>query len=127
MREMKEEMGGSYDYDNDLSILGTAQSVPAITGIPVTPVIGALTEDINDVADVFEPNDDEVDFVFSRTIKSLLESETFEPLIRTEHAPAYPGKEGKIWGLTAIILSPLLHEILAPAFLEYCDNPNTAR
>jgi len=34
------------------------------------------------------------------------------------YAPTFPGEEGKIWGLTAFILRPILKELLIPTLLK---------
>mmetsp|Transcript_23120 Transcript_23120/g.35675 ORF Transcript_23120/g.35675 Transcript_23120/m.35675 type:complete len:130 (-) Transcript_23120:2096-2485(-) len=118
LRELEEELSGNYNYGSAIEILGQAQTVPALTGTRVTPIIAALTDEIDDLSQVFDPHDDEVDFVFSRSVDELLKSEQVETLMRMDKAPTYPGPEGKIWGLTAIILSPILHQVVKPAFLE---------
>ena len=126
MRELREELSGSYDYCNSIEILGQAQTIPAMTGVPVTPVIAALTDDIHDLREVFDPDPKEVDFVFSRSIISLIQSESTEPITRIHAAPIYPGPEGKIWGLTSFILNPILHNVLMPAFqITSYSNPSS--
>lgn len=118
VREFKEELGGEYDYEDSLEILGWTQTIPAITGVPVTPVVAALTNDIGSLSDSFDPDPAEVDFVFSRSITELLDYESEEKLLRMHSAPMYECPEGKIWGLTSIILHPILHKVIVPAFKE---------
>lgn len=96
--------------------MGEAQTIPAMTGIPVTPIVAALTDEINELRCIFEPDPKEVEFVFSRNIVDLIDAETTERLVRMHSAPIYPGPEGKIWGLTSIILNPILHNVVRPAF-----------
>jgi hypothetical protein len=135
IRETKEELLGhdedalstteppSYDFDSDLEILGQVGPVPAVTGNMVTPVVGALTKDIPShdvVRHIFPGNVDEVDEVFAVSVKQLLQVETSEELKRLgTMGPVFPlpdnEKKGKIWGLTAIILRPILHKVLMPA------------
>ena len=113
--------GNIYDFENGISILGRMQAVPSITGNMVTPIIGALTYDLpsNDaVHDMFPGNKGEVDEVFAMSIDELLKVETSQELRRLgTMGPVFPAGErrGKIWGLTAIILRPLLHKVLVPA------------
>lgn len=118
LREIEEELNGNYNYGSAIEVLGQTQTVPALTGTRVTPVVAALTNKIDDLAQVFKPHDDEVEFVFSRSIDELLRAEHIETLMRMDKAPIYPGAEGEIWGLTAIILGPILHQVIKPAFLE---------
>jgi len=129
LRETQEELLGhhsksddaGYDFDNGIAILGQAQAVPSVTGNMVTPIIGALTDDLpsHDAIHVMFPgNEGEVDEVFAMSIDELLSVETSQELKRLgTMGPVYPAGEnrGKIWGLTAIILRPILHKILVPA------------
>mmetsp|Transcript_17898 Transcript_17898/g.26270 ORF Transcript_17898/g.26270 Transcript_17898/m.26270 type:complete len:230 (-) Transcript_17898:66-755(-) len=121
LRETIEEVRGSYDYDNKVDILGETGAVPAKSGTMVTPILAAFTEDFSDMdhfRQVFNnPNQDEVECVFARTLEELNASEGSETLKRLgAKAPVYPGPEGKIWGMTAYILRPVLSQILLPAF-----------
>ena len=135
IRETKEELLGhdedafstteppSYDFDTELEILGQVGSVPAVTGNMVTPIVGALLQDIpshDAVRYIFSGNAGEVDEVFAVSIKQLLQVETSEELKRLgTMGPVFPlpdnEERGKIWGLTAIILRPILHKVLMPA------------
>ena len=135
IRETKEELLGHdalllpdldpiYDFDEDMEILGQTGPVPAITGNMVTPIIGALTLDIpshDAIRNIFPGNPGEVDKVFAVSVAKLLEGETSEELKRLgTTGPAFPlpnsdGGQEKIWGLTAIVLRPILHHVLRPA------------
>jgi 8-oxo-dGTP pyrophosphatase MutT (NUDIX family) len=131
VRETKEELLGhcaaeelpSYDFDQDLEILGQTGLVPAATGNMVTPIVGALTRDIpshDAIRHIFPGNPGEVDEVFAVSVAKLLEGETSEELKRLgTMGPVFPLPapvgEGKIWGLTAIVLRPILHKVLRPA------------
>jgi len=138
IREMREELavgplldkGFSYD-EKSIEILGETAILPAITGTPVQPLIGFLHHPNIDLApgtgttldkDYFNPNRSEVDCVFHRTVKELIASEVMEEVKNSKTgynytAPCYPCDEGygKIWGLTAMILHPVLKRILQPA------------
>jgi len=136
IREMKEEIMNLNDNDDQtkvdlpIQILGETSWVPSLYGTPVTPIVGAWTQDFENEAHLRETfsslkrnndNDGEVDLVFSRSIYSLAESERFEPLMRLKkNGPVYDvdidGGGGKIWGFTAVILHPLLHKVFLPAF-----------
>jgi len=131
-RETKEELLGhdallpdpdaAYDFDEDMEILGQTGPVPALTGNMVTPIIGALTLDIpsdDAIHHIFPGNPGEVDEVFAVSVAKLLEGETAEELKRLgAMGPVFPlpnDKEKMIWGLTAIVLRPILHQVLKPA------------
>jgi len=128
-----------YDYTDGINILGTLQCVPSLRGMPVTPVIGTLTYDLScddpkNLHHIFPGNKDEVERVFAMSVEELIQVETAEPLPRLGKGalgPVFPVTEtknddeeeedvviGKIWGLTAIILRPVLKNILRPVFLD---------
>ena len=133
IRETKEELLGhdallpdpdaAYDFDEDMEILGQTGPVPAVTGNMVTPIVGALTRDIpshDAIRHIFPGNPGEVDEVFAVSVAMLLEGETAEELKRLgTMGPVFPlpngDDKGKIWGLTAIVLRPILHQVLKPA------------
>jgi 8-oxo-dGTP pyrophosphatase MutT (NUDIX family) len=135
LRETREELLGTYDFDS-IDVLGVTGTVPSLTGSPVTPVIAVFTEDFDNeehLQDIFQPpysnstddnNSDnhdtrEVEVVFRRSLAHLMQHETSQPLERLGTVgPVFPGPEGKIWGLTAVILRPLLHAVIIPAFRE---------
>ena len=96
--------------------------MPSLAGTAVTPVVGALTYDLageSRISDVFPGNDGEVDGVFAVSVRDLLMGETSEPLPRlggreAMMGPVFHTDYGKVWGLTAIIMRPLLHRVLRP-------------
>jgi nudix motif 8 len=122
LREAQEELNGTYNYKDGVEILGETDWVPSASGTPVIPVVAAFIDEFRDqqhLQQVFYNHDDEreVELVFTRTLDDLLKSETNEPLPRLGSlSPIFPGREGKIWGLTAFILRPLLHDVILPAF-----------
>jgi nudix motif 8 len=122
LREAEEELNGTYDYQFGVEILGETDWVPSANGTPVVPVVAAFTDEFHDeqhLQEVFYNCDEgrEVERVFTRTLEDLIKSESHEPLPRLGSlSPIFPGREGKIWGLTAFILRPLLHDIILPAF-----------
>jgi ADP-ribose pyrophosphatase YjhB (NUDIX family) len=88
LRETQEELRHSLN----ISILSVAQTVSAgalnacefvikrtcfvhtsVTGTSVTPVIGFIHEDVAQHLQSIEPNPDEVDLVFTRTLHELLD------------------------------------------------------
>jgi len=85
----------------------------------------------------------EVESVFTVSIKDLVRTERIERTARLGNSPCYhvypPGTEKslysdqsvpplpapgsvKIWGLTALILQPILHQVLVPSFLPSAMN-----
>lgn len=106
--------------------MGRTGKVPSLTGIMVTPIVGAFNRDLpsseEEFARLFPGNEGEVDRVFTVPVRKLLENESAEPLPRLggtrgkeTMGPVFPTENGKVWGLTAIVLRPILHKILKPA------------
>lgn len=106
-------------HDN-ISIIGKTTRIPSLKGTPVTPIIGCLKNiDLKKpLSSVFPGDRSEVDLVFGISVKELLQCETSEKLPENRFgmqiAPVFPTEHGKIWGLTALILRPLLHRWLGP-------------
>jgi nudix motif 8 len=117
VRETQEELLGDYPW-GDIHILGQSTALPSKTGTPVTPVIGIFPYEVE--IDSFPGNPDEVDDVFSVSLQELLDVESTEPLNRfNSDVPVFHTSDGKkIWGLTAIITKPLLHELFKVVFLQ---------
>lgn len=118
IRETYEELGPEI---GDIEILAQCQTIPAITGTMVTPILGFLKKEFMD-CDEFEPNVREVDRVFVRSIDQLLGPGycTYESYERNGKKATLPvfgldAKEERIWGLTAIILRGILDNAIAPA------------
>lgn len=119
LRETKEELGGNYAYQQKVEILGYTDTIPAPSGSVVTPVVAALTEELPfNLYETFQPDEREVADIFARSIIDLAISESAEEIksMKGSYGPIFPGKEGKIWGLTAFILRPILRKVLIPVF-----------
>jgi len=127
--------------ENEVEILGRTTKLPALSGMPVSPVLGVLWREIEEnnndndddhdgdnnakslspiLSHVFPGDPSEVDLVFAVAVRDLLEGETAEALpngnrFGIRDAPVYPTEHGKIWGLTAFILRPLLRRLVRPA------------
>lgn len=127
IREAKEELYREddivHDYWNDLLVLGSGTALPSIRGVPVYPIYASLLEEnfTSSIIDSMWPgNPSEVDTVFTVPVCELLESETTQALPATRFnppfadAPIFPTDHGTIWGLTAYILKPTLHQLLGP-------------
>jgi len=122
LREAREELSHplclAYDFNSSIKVLGLTSTVPSLKGVIVTPVIGIFQHafaDEHTVTMYFPGNRSEVARVFTVSIEELLATETSEPLRRMgkgRHGPVFETKYGKIWGLTAIVLKPILHHLL---------------
>jgi ADP-ribose pyrophosphatase YjhB (NUDIX family) len=114
-----------------LRILGCGTAVPSIHGISVTPVLALLdtSESTNpnstqDYLSLWQGNPAEVDHVFTVSLAELLDCEATQALPPTsrfphtiKNAPVFPTQQhGTIWGLTAFILRPILHQLYRPVF-----------
>jgi hypothetical protein len=125
LRETKEELLPSDAlFEEKVRILGMTSRILSLKGTPVTPVIAALWEDIplKSIEQLFPGNPSEVNTVFTISIQELLEKETFQGLPKNrfgmKRTPAFPTLHGTIWGLTALILRPVLHRLLKPIFFS---------
>jgi len=122
LRETQEELEPSPPslISHQVEILGKAAKLPSLRGTPVTPVLGVLWHDLSksNLQNVFPGSPGEVDVVFTVSVKELLQSETSRELpenrFKLRHGPVFPTEHGNIWGLTAYILRPLLHNLLKP-------------
>jgi 8-oxo-dGTP pyrophosphatase MutT (NUDIX family) len=129
VREMHEEVGLAPEH---VQVLGIAQTLPAITGTLVTPVIGYITKDIEDLS-LFTQSKGEVDEIFTRTVDELLQpgvrgTEMLSRLGMTIKMPYY-GKKGDpqcVWGLTAMILEGVIRQLLIPS-AEKCKTETVDR
>lgn len=142
IRETIEEIGGN-DMTSDtigrgsITILGLGQTVYSVTGVLVTPVVGVINSDVGDLSH-FIPAADEVEKIFTRSIKQLnspgyKEYETYEKEGRSVTMPVYGGditgaadaegelsellapdgdlrwvRRERIWGLTGMISEAVL-------------------
>jgi NUDIX domain len=119
------------DFIQRLRILGCGTAMPSIYGVSVTPVLAWLdTADLpgknstQDYLTLWQGNPAEVDHVFTVSVAELLDCEATQPLPPTsrfshaiENAPVFPTQQhGTIWGLTAFILRPILHQLYKPVF-----------
>lgn len=116
IREAKEELG---DGIGQIKVIGLAQTIIAITGTLVTPVIAYLEEDVGDMQH-FTPSAHEVSEVFTRSLDRLAQPgyKTFETYNRQGKEYKVPvfGSDGehRIWGLTAMILDGVMEQAILP-------------
>ena len=129
LRETREELSppthvhnlNRYDFVNGIEVLGRTENIPSMRNIPVTPVVAMFKEKFTakQIQDLFPGNESEVSNVFTVTMDELLKIEGEESLERLGmNAPFYETEHGRIWGLTAVVLQPILKYILKPVFLE---------
>lgn len=105
------------DIRQSLEVFGQAETIPSATLVPVTPYYAYFRHEISNTEEFFPGNNNEVSQVFTISISKLLTSEKSMSLKRLGiEGPLYPTKYGNIWGLTALILKPYLHEVLKPVF-----------
>lgn len=126
-------------FQNGVHIIGPTESVPSLIGIPVCPIISLFKHEYHSssstttsiteghlssvvkttrfIQDVYPGNKNEVSKVFTVPIQHLIDIECEEPIKRFGGlGPVYNTKYGRIWGLTAMVLKPILHHILNPVF-----------
>lgn len=121
IREAYEELGQDI---GQIDVLGLCQTVPAITGTLVTPVVGMIRNDIN-FYERFSPSSLEVERVFTRTLDELLDSgnnssELLSRNGREAEMPIFGVQRGdeRIWGLTALVLKGVLENGILPALSD---------
>jgi hypothetical protein len=108
----------------EVEIISICQTIPAITGTLVTPVIGFMKEPFKDHS-LFQPNENEVDRIFLRSLQQLTDPsyksyETYERNGIKLMMPVFGEheKEERIWGLTAFILDSVLDKVIRPEMEE---------
>eukprot|EP00547_Thalassionema_nitzschioides_P000661 CAMPEP_0194214588 /NCGR_PEP_ID=MMETSP0156-20130528/15863_1 /TAXON_ID=33649 /ORGANISM="Thalassionema nitzschioides, Strain L26-B" /LENGTH=214 /DNA_ID=CAMNT_0038942879 /DNA_START=217 /DNA_END=861 /DNA_ORIENTATION=- len=125
LRETQEELLPSPLATMDWAVVGTCTPIPSLHGKAVTAVLGVYRPllQCSAINEVFPGDSQEVEKVFSVSISALLEGETMQSKSSRMGAgigaPAYQTEgEDVIWGLTAFLLRPLLHDVLKPTFLS---------
>lgn len=116
IRECYEELG---DNIGNITVLGICQTIPAITGTLVTPVLAYIDKDIGDF-EHFEPSPGEVKKVFTHSVEELLTPnfrtiQTYERNGVNFKMPVFNEEaDTRIWGLTAMILDGVLKACIQP-------------
>ena len=115
IRETYEELGKNI---GNIDVLGVCQTIPAITGTAVTPIIAFISEDVNDL-ERYSPDNNEVDHIFTRSLAELCSpgfrnSETLSRNGISIESPYYGSGEERIWGFTAFVLDAVLNKIVYP-------------
>uniref|UniRef100_A0A7S1XRQ8 Nudix hydrolase domain-containing protein n=1 Tax=Phaeomonas parva TaxID=124430 RepID=A0A7S1XRQ8_9STRA len=124
VREMFEEVG----IDKACAeVLGYCETVPAVTGTLVTPVVAVLQPDLAELRP-FTLSDGEVDEVFSLPLAGIVSGELLEMRpyetkkhqVRTKSGalPVFHGGPHEVWGLTAMILHGFIENCLRPQLQE---------
>ena len=122
LRETCEELLPPDGFSTQVQMIGRTTKLPSIRGTPVTPVLAVSPNYLSDIHELFPGNPNEVDLVFSATVADLVENEGSHVIPNNRFgntlAPTFTTPHGKIWGLTAFILKPLLQKVLKPVYLE---------
>ena len=122
LRETCEELLPPKGFLENVEIIGRTTKLPSIRGTPVTPVLAVSPNELSDIHELFPGNKEEVDLVFSASLADLARNEGSHVIPNNRFgmtkAPKFETPHGKIWGLTAFILRPLLHKILKPVYLK---------
>jgi 8-oxo-dGTP pyrophosphatase MutT (NUDIX family) len=129
LREAREELYRQNDatihddFWSNVQILGQGTALPSIRGVPVYPIYAVLLDEnltSSRIETMWPGHPDEVANVFTVPVCDLLTNETTHDLPATQfnppvrRAPAFPTGHGTIWGLTAYMLHPTLHQLLQP-------------
>ena len=107
LRELQEELGVPGE---SVEILGLMHDARAITGVPVTPVVGFLGE-VGDLRDLV-PQPEEIADVFTLSCEQLLDPRESSLVTYGTRGP-YPvfnSGPAPVWGLTAWILAVFFRE-----------------
>lgn len=107
LRELEEELGFPRER---VRVLGQFHEMQAITGVRVIPVVGFLGE-----VDPgrLEPNEAEIDHVFTLLMKDVVDpAKRYDQILgpRGPH-PVFDAGPYPVWGLTAAILKDVLFEV----------------
>jgi 8-oxo-dGTP pyrophosphatase MutT (NUDIX family) len=115
LRETTEELGNEI---GSIEILGTGQTVPSKFGTLVTPVLGFIQDDLEDLGRI-HPNESEVQKVFTVSLDYLADPANIvmQELSRNNvrfMAPSYGTGTHRIWGLTGMVLHATLRNVIYP-------------
>ncbi|KAG5179741.1 NUDIX hydrolase domain-like protein [Tribonema minus] len=113
LRETVEEVGEGIGA---VHIVGHCQTVPAVTGTRVTPVVGWVERDV-DGCRRLELCPDEVAHAFTVPLAHLLDpaNRGMERLGARGDMPVFMADPHRIWGLTAFITDGVLRNAVVPA------------
>jgi 8-oxo-dGTP pyrophosphatase MutT (NUDIX family) len=111
LRETEEEVGLSSSL---VEVVGTLPVLPTVTGFKVTPVVGWLRIDIEDV--VLTLNEIEIAEAFWVPWKTLTSPETYRAEFKRVGKVDYPihvyqVREHRIWGATGAMIKNLLDRL----------------
>ena len=123
LRETCEELLPPDGFLENVQVIGRTSTLPSIRGTPVTAILAVLPhEELKDIHEIFPGDPNEVDQVFSMSIYDLVRNEGSHVIENSRfggtHAPTFASPYGKIWGLTAFILRPMLHQIFKPVYFS---------
>ncbi|CAM9491416.1 unnamed protein product [Pylaiella littoralis] len=117
LRETREEIG---DNLGGIEVLGTCQTLPAVTGTPVTPVLAFVQQDVGPLLPNLELSPDEVESVFTLSVRELLDPafRVTDDLGLRGKLPAFTAGPSRVWGLTALITDGVLRNGVVPLLQE---------
>lgn len=116
LREMQEEIGIQPDKVEVLGILRCNWSeVASMTGIAVTPVIGFIIEDLENIK--LSPNPEEVEQLFTIPLKDLMDDNNW--ILREYSTPVFTRSPEPIWGLTAYLLHQFIQNVLIKCSITF--------
>jgi 8-oxo-dGTP pyrophosphatase MutT (NUDIX family) len=142
-QQQRHQLSSSLLQPPNLTVLGQTSRIPSLKGTPVTPFLAVLwpnltvavpSSDEDDhvtidgivpcsLQDYFPGDPGEVAAVFFVSVTDLVRAETTHvlPLNRfgVTEGPCFPVQgQGNLWGLTAYITQPVLHQLLRPVFID---------
>ena len=112
-REAVEELGPALA---GVRVLGACETVPAVTGTLVTPVLGLLEKPLDVDADL-APAPGEVERAFSLAVAHLADERHRgeQDLGARGRVPVFYGGPAEVWGLTAFVLDGVLDRVVRPS------------
>ena len=112
-REAVEELSAALGA---VRVLGACETVPAVTGTLVTPVLGVLERPLDVVADL-EPAPGEVERAFALSVAHLADARHrgVQDLGARGRVPVFHGGPADVWGLTAFVLDGVLRRVVRPS------------
>ena len=108
LREFEEELGIA---QNKVEVLGVFHDAIAITGVPVTPVIGFLPHCPK--LDTLNVSKDEIEAVFALSLDEFTQQDKMSSYYKTRalNIPVFNAGPWPVWGLTAYIVNRIFKDM----------------
>jgi nudix motif 8 len=115
LRELDEELGVSAER---VRVLGTFHDARAITGVRVVPVVGFIGE-LADLSSL-RPSEAEIDAVFALSVRDIVDptKRSLQTFGTRGPFPVFDAGPYPVWGLTAFILSEVMHELFGITIVD---------